>query len=1012
MEKAVVRLSGLQRFPDNIRNICVLAHVDHGKTTLSDGLIAHNGFISQKLAGKLRFMDFLDDEQRRGITMKSAAISLLYTPKCAVSGDEAQPEPLLINLIDSPGHVDFCSEVSTAARLSDGGLVVVDVVEGICVQTHAVLRQAWEERLQVCLVFNKLDRLIVEMGYTPLEAYERMRNLLNEINGVMSAFVSEKFISQADTLLATSAEGVLAEMNLNDDDDDDDIESDIVTDAEHSTEIFSVERGNVVFACAADGWAFRTDHFAEMYASKLGCSSKALRRGLWGDWFYHPKSKKIVGRKTAAGKLKPLFVQCVLDPIWKLYHAAEAEKHGYPPEGKDLATMAASLKVDVLEKDLKSADRKSALDAIMKAWLPLSPAVLEMVAHCLPSPTGSSTRRVHRLMPAPTLKQVLAADDAAALAASRKAVSKCSTSEGSVMTAFISKMLAVPASAVHGKSTEGASSVFLGFGRVYSGTLREGDTVHVIGGTYDPSEPEDGSCEEVVVEELYLMMGQGMFRVKEVPAGNILAVGGLDRNVLKSATLSSSRMCAPFGNMMFQVAPIVKVAVEPESVADMPALVEGLRLLNRSDAFVEVGLMETGEHVIAAAGEVHLERCIADLRERFAKIDLKVSPPLVSFREGVSTTGSAEVTTSNGLLAIKATAAPLPSFFPRVIEDSADSLKQVLLSAHQKAGDAADTLVPEIMGKLNTAREAIAIDGDGSEDTIEKTLSAAWSLGPKHVGPNMMSVGKMLDCERGQVIAPLGNPSVGEHFKLPVKTGENKADSSKGIVNFSDANVVKTIEGNALTGFQMACERGPLCEEPLFGVTVQLEVYSKVDAEAGDDAEDDFGEAQYGPFSGQVASAAREAIRRAVLKAGPRLVEAMYLSVISTTSEALGGTYSVLGRRRAKVLSEGIREGTGVFIIHSYLPVAESFGFADELRQCTSGASNAQLMLSHWEHLDIDPFFKPKTEEEREEFGEDGYVGPNMARQLVDATRRRKGLKVEETIVKDATKQRTLSRKA
>ena len=221
MEKAVVRLSGLQRFPDNIRNICVLAHVDHGKTTLSDGLIAHNGFISQKLAGKLRFMDFLDDEQRRGITMKSAAISLLYTPKCAVSGDEAQPEPLLINLIDSPGHVDFCSEVSTAARLSDGGLVVVDVVEGICVQTHAVLRQAWEERLQVCLVFNKLDRLIVEMGYTPLEAYERMRNLLNEINGVMSAFVSEKFISQADTLLATSAEGVLAEMNLNDDDDDD-----------------------------------------------------------------------------------------------------------------------------------------------------------------------------------------------------------------------------------------------------------------------------------------------------------------------------------------------------------------------------------------------------------------------------------------------------------------------------------------------------------------------------------------------------------------------------------------------------------------------------------------------------------------------------------------------------------------------------------------------------------------------------------------------------------------------
>jgi ribosome assembly protein 1 len=227
----------------------------------------------------------------------------------------------------------------------------------------------------------------------------------------------------------------------------------------------------------------------------------------------------------------------------------------------------------------------------------------------------------------------------------------------------------------------------------------------------------------------------------------------------------------------------------------------------------------------------------------------------------------------------------------------------------------------------------------------------------------------------------------------------------------SDPTVMSTVEGNALTGFQMATLRGPLCDEPLFGVNVRLEVIPK--PRHGDEEGDGgFGEEQYGPFSGQVTSATREAIRRSVLKAGPRLVEAMYLAVITTTSEALGGTYSVLGRRRAKILSESIREGTGVFIIHSYLPVAASFGFADELRHSSSGASNAQLMLSHWERLDIDPFFTPKTEEEREEFGEDGDAGPNMARQLVDATRRRKGLKVEETLIKVATKQRTLSRKA
>ena len=201
-------------------------------------------------------------------------------------------------------------------------------------------------------------------------------------------------------------------------------------------------------------------------------------------------------------------------------------------------------------------------------------------------------------------------------------------------------MLAVPASAVHGVAPDDKSTIFMGFGRVYSGVLRRGDTIYVVNDAYDPSAPEEGACQEIVVEDLFLMMGQGMFKVNQVPAGNILAIGGLDKYVLKSATLSSTRICAPFGNMMFQVAPIVKVAVEPENVANMPALAEGLRLLNRSDAFVEVSVMETGEHVIAAAGEVHLERCIADLRERFAKVELKVSPPLVSFRRASLTWAS------------------------------------------------------------------------------------------------------------------------------------------------------------------------------------------------------------------------------------------------------------------------------------------------------------------------------------------------------------------------------------
>lgn len=117
----VVELSDLvqlQKNVERVRNICILAHVDHGKTTLADSLVASNGIISQRMAGKLRYLDNRQDEQERGITMKSSSISLHYR-------GGVRDEDFLINLIDSPGHVDFSSEVSTAVRLCDGSIIVV-----------------------------------------------------------------------------------------------------------------------------------------------------------------------------------------------------------------------------------------------------------------------------------------------------------------------------------------------------------------------------------------------------------------------------------------------------------------------------------------------------------------------------------------------------------------------------------------------------------------------------------------------------------------------------------------------------------------------------------------------------------------------------------------------------------------------------------------------------------------------------------------------------------------------
>ncbi|QHO19055.1 hypothetical protein S245_036369 [Arachis hypogaea] len=137
----------------------------------------------------------------------------------------------------------------------------------------------------------------------------------------------------------------------------------------------------------------------------------------------------------------------------------------------------------------------------------------------------------------------------------------------------------------------------------------------------------------------------------------------------------------------------------------------------------------------------------------------------------------------------------------------------------------------------------------------------------------------------------------------------------------------------------------------------------------------------------------------------------MYFCELNTPTECVGPMYAVLNRRQARVLKEEMQEGSPFFTVHAYVPVSESFGFADELRKGTSRAASALLVLSHWEALPEDPFIVPRTEEEIEEFGDSSSVLPNTARKLINTVRWHKGLPVEEKVVQHGTKQRTLARK-
>ena len=336
------KLAALQRNSADIRNICILAHVDHGKTSLTDALIATNGIISPKMAGKIRYLDSRPDEQERGITMESSAISLCFTmSRRPASSPEASPESrdYLINLIDSPGHVDFSGEVSTASRLCDGAVVLVDAVEGVCSQTVAVLRQAWIERLKPVLVINKIDRLVTELKMSTTEAYAHLNKLLEQVNAVLGSFfqgermeedlqwrekIDERVAAAAMKEAKKTRQGSTAasdaaqpeELNGTPDGDE------AFEERDDEGLYFAPERNNVIFGSAIDGWAFTIRQFARLYEKKLGIKKATLEKVLWGDYYLDPKTRRLLGSKHLKGRaLKPMFVQLVLDNIWAVYEA-------------------------------------------------------------------------------------------------------------------------------------------------------------------------------------------------------------------------------------------------------------------------------------------------------------------------------------------------------------------------------------------------------------------------------------------------------------------------------------------------------------------------------------------------------------------------------------------------------------------------------------------------------------------------------------------------------------------
>ncbi|KAK6456788.1 translation elongation factor 2/ribosome biogenesis protein RIA1 [Scheffersomyces xylosifermentans] len=1026
----------LQSDASCIRNICILAHVDHGKTSLSDSLLATNGIISQRMAGKVRYLDSREDEQLRGITMESSAISLYFkVMRRKQNSEETEIKEHLINLIDSPGHIDFSSEVSTSSRLCDGAVVLVDVVEGVCSQTVNVLRQCWVDKLKPILVINKIDRLITEWKLTPLEAYQHISRVIEQVNSVIgSFFVGERM--EDDMIWRES--GSTTEFVEKDDEE----------------LYFTPEKNNVVFASAIDGWAFTVNTFAKIYSAKLGFSHAVLSKTLWGDFYLDMKNKKIIpGKKLKASQsnMKPIFVSLILEQIWAVYENCLIERNQ-----EKLEKIIEKLGAKVGPRDLRSKDYKNLLNVIMSQWIPISHAILGTVIEYLPSPVVAQSQRIEKILDESIYNVVENETDKTKLVdpAFDQAIRTCNSSDPDHHTlAYVSKLLSIPneelpkemssseltadeikergriARELARKASEAAAAVsdagktedeftivkkdafewefeeedfeeededdeieetetLVGFTRIYSGSLSKGQKITVIGPKYDASLPKDSQVNkeqiihEVEIKDLFLIMGRELVRMHTVPAGNIVGVVGLDQSVLKNATLTSQiTEDKPYINLaststLIHNKPIMKIAVEPTNPVKLAKLERGLDLLAKADPVLEWFFDDdTGELLMCVAGELHLERCLKDLEERFAKgCEVTVKEPIIPFREGLASNkrdnsgNDEEYENENekNLLGVdlEFDVSPIPQEITSFLIEHENEIVAIVEHKHVTE-EQIETFKQKLISIIEENKFYHGFQS--AEDFVDNLVS----FGPRAIGPNLF-------------VEAQSNSHQFRHLF------GNNVD----ILRFE-------YENNVVNGVQLALKEGPLASEPLQGVIVTLKKSGILT--------DDSGEQIKTSNQGRVIVHTRNLVHKEILSKSPRLFLAMYTCDIQATAEVLGKVYAVVQKRGGSIISEEMKEGTPFFTIEARIPVVEAFGFSEDIRKKTSGAASPQLVFDGFDMLEIDPFWVPRTEEELEELGEFAER-ENIARKYMNQIRRRKGLFVDEKVVKNAEKQRTLKK--
>lgn len=558
----------------------------------------------------------------------------------------------------------------------------------------------------------------------------------------------------------------------------------------------------------------------------------------------------------------------------------------------------------ISRQEMAACDRpKDVLRLVMSRWLPAKQCVLDLAADQLPSPSEAQKYRIPMLYTGP-MDSAEAADMVA-----------CDSS--GTLSMYISKMIPI-------KKDPGR---FIAFGRVFSGTLRRGQDLTILG--------VDGGGGRKKVQGIQMMMGSKAESLSECPAGNVCGVMGIDRCLTKSGTLSDSAECFPFKTMKFSVSPVVKVAVKAVDSRNLAKLIEGLKRLSTYDGIVQIERNKQGQHVVAGAGELHLETCLKTLCEDFMpNVAISTSAPIVSFCEGIGgQSGSTPIPKDSA--SGRQRDGLLPS---TVIGKSPNKLNRIYLTM-EPLSESICRAIEDDKVRLKGDMKAFArdfVERFGSEwDGGKESASRIWSFGsPPH----------------GQCNVVVNMTKSAEHLDK--------------------------VKSHIIEGFlRMTCG-GVLSDEPLRGVRVNL-----VDVKIHSDS------AHHGP--GQIVPAMVRAMKAALLSSTPKLLEPIYaveVEVPSQSNEAMIAVFSTFGMVRGEVLRVDDRSESGIPLnrISGEVPIVETLkteqrsGFTGLLRGRTKGKAFAVMRFSRWKQLEGDP-----------------VVGGSLANGILLGIRKRKGMKLE-----------------